>query len=144
MKRVLIFLTLASSLFANENLKQQIDSIVEIISQPRVAVAKSEVNKLKDPFIKQKVQTDNEETFVVAMTQPTTPSYKRAKFTLHAIINDSAKINNRWITRGDTINGFVLEDIGTNFVKLSYQNFDTKVLYLNKANNNFISRSNGN
>jgi|GEM_PF-1465223 len=145
MKKVLIFFILASSLFANESLMQQIDSIVEIISQPRVTVEKSQVNQLKDPFIKQRVQTENGETLVVTVAQSTTPSYKRAHFTLEAIVNKSAKINNRWIAKGDTIDGFVLEDIGTNFAKLSYQNFYTKVLYLNKANENIIKgRSNEN
>jgi len=79
------------------------------------------------------------------VTQPTTPSYKRAQFTLDAIVNKSAKINNRWIAKGDTINGFVLEEIGTNFAKLNYQNFYTRILYLNKTNNNIIKgRSNEN
>lgn len=145
MKKILIFLLLVSSTFANENLMLRIDSIVDVISQSRTTVTKAQVNRLKDPFVKQRVQTSDWKTEVVALTQPSTPSYEKVHFTLHAIVNERAKINNRWIAKGDTINEFVLQDLGTNFAKLNYQNFYTRVLYLNKANDNLIKgRSNEN
>ena len=145
MKKILIFSLLISSAIADDKLMERIDSIVDVISQPRATVTQADVNKLKDPFVRQRTQTTGGQTQIVTLTQPTTPSYERAHFSISAIINDRAKINNRWLSKGETINGFTVQEIGANFARLSYQNFYTRVLYLNRADNNLIKgRSNEN
>lgn len=138
MKQLLILL-LALPLFANENLTKEINKIVDIISQTRQTISKQSIATLKDPFYNQAVVKTDSGTTVVA-NKDATPSYEKVYFSLQAIINGKAKINNRWLQQGDIISEYVVEEIGANFAKLNYKKFYKKTLYLNQTNNNIINK----
>jgi len=138
MKQLLILL-LALPLFANENLTKEINKIVDIISQTRQTISKQSIATLKDPFYNQAVVKTDSGTTVVA-NKDATPSYEKVYFSLQAIINGKAKINNRWLQQGDIISEYVVEEIGANFAKLDYKKFYKKTLYLNQTNNNIINK----
>jgi hypothetical protein len=138
MKQLLILL-LALPLFANENLTKEINKIVDIISQTRQTISKQSIATLKDPFYNQAVVKTDSGTTVVT-NKDATPSYEKVYFSLQAIINGKAKINNRWLQQGDIISEYVVEEIGANFAKLNYKKFYKKTLYLNQTNNNIINK----
>ena len=146
MKKLILLIAISTLCFANEALMQRIDSIVDIISQERNTISKSKIATLKDPFVKQKIQKseDGVEKKVITSSKPATPSYENVRFHLSAIVNNKAKINNRWVKTGDTIEGYVVQNIGTNYTKLNYKKFYNKTLYLNRSNNNIINKGSSN
>jgi hypothetical protein len=122
---------------ADEKLINEIDSVVSVISKPRVTVESSAVNKVDDPFVR--MSGTGEKKTVATQSESAVPEYKRIRFNLEAIVNSKAKINGRWVGRNEKIRGFKLTDLGLNYAKLRYYNY-TKILYINKNDNTIITK----
>lgn len=137
MKQILIVLFFATAVIADDDLKERIDSIVDIISKPKQTVTKADIDSLKDPF-------DKEQNGLQATTHyapiPAQPSYRNIRFVLNAIINDRANINSRWLRQGDSISGFTVQNISNNSATLNYRGIYTRKLYLNRPDNTILNK----
>jgi len=71
-----------------------------------------EIDKLKDPFIKYKTKQSLKKKSLK----------KKVKFKLSAIMNNSARINNRWCKNGYKIKNYTITAITKNSVILEKEN----------------------
>lgn len=59
-------------------------------------------------------------------------SVKKKKFILNAIVNKEALINNVWLKKGDTVEGYTIKNIQAHFVELTHQTQGSMILKLLK------------
>jgi hypothetical protein len=117
-----------------------VDEQIKAIKPPRVGVSKSEISTLKDPFfyLKKPVVKGKDITAVNTSPQKSKRTsiirYKtHKKFTLAAIMNDSALINSKWYKINEKINGYKISKIGKKEVLLVKNG--KKILLSTKSNN---------
>lgn len=137
MKQLLILLFVATVIYADEELTQRIDNVVEIISQKRDTISQKDAFSVKDPFYRSVKAVPGKRSYSATAA---TPNYKKIRFTLTAIVNDRAKVNNRWIKNGDAISGYRVTNINRKSVTLRYGNSYTRTLYLNQSNNTILNK----
>ncbi len=126
MKRVILILLLINlSLFSDE-----IDKIISKINEKRdSSLSKTQLIKIESPMpkitiIDKNSTKDKNKTIVIA-------NKKEETFTLSAIINNSALINDKWVKLGEKINGYKLVDIMDDSVYLQ-NNKKSKLIFFKK------------
>ena len=131
----------------NANELSWVDEQIKAIQPAREGM--KSIQALKDPFIFLKKDKDDEKLKQkVAVASSTTntlrnPSnkkekihkFKKSKFKLSIIMNRSAKINNKWYTLGDIVNGYKILDISPSNVIL-VKNKKQILLSTNSKNKN--------
>ena len=119
---------LSTCLFSNE--LSWVDEQVEAIKPPRSGMSKQSLNRINDPFIFLKKNIKDEKgkkkasATRVASTNKNTAQKVRIKkqkqvLTLSAILNNSAMINEKWYKKGDTVNGYKLQEVHSKSVLLT-------------------------
>ena len=93
----------------------KIDQMVEQIQGKRKSKVKVDFEKVTSPFA-MVVQADVNASPVMKTVE------QKVNFQLSAIINKRAKINDRWVGVGDTIQGYKVESIEENRVILKKAN----------------------
>jgi len=129
-KTIMMSVFLFTMLYADISL-EQIEEMVKQIHMKRPGVKLETLENTKEPFV-QKAEEDNATTFII----PKKEDEKR--FSLHAILNGRAYLNDRWVKEGDKILGFTLKYIGKYGVVLQSGN-QIKKLFLQKKKDNFIT-----
>jgi hypothetical protein len=144
MKNFIIILILFTgiNLFCNE--LAWVDEQVEAIKPPRIGIKNTDMSKIKDPFIffSNKIKankTKNKKTkrIIYTHTKNTNKKVIRKKsyFSLNAILNQSAMINNKWYKYGDTVNGFKIVKIDRTSVLLKRNKNEILISTKSKSNN---------
>lgn len=119
---ITLLLLLVVNLSANE--LKWVDEQIQAIKPPRQGMQSKELAKIKDPFI-----------FLSASKSKSTRKYKRSKyrkssikkkhafvhnkFSLAIIINQTARINDKWYKIGDSVSGYKIEKIDSSSVLLT-------------------------
>jgi len=128
-------LLLSMPLFAELSVGM-IDKMVEQIQGKRESKVKVDFEKVVSPFATVEQRDVN-----------TTPKIKvvaqRVNFRLSAIINDEAKINDRWVKAGDMIEGYRVESVEENRVVLKKSDQKVELFLPNPKNNKLIKISEG-
>jgi hypothetical protein len=115
MKKLIIFLLilLSTHLLANE--LSWVDEQVEAIKPPRKGISDKEISKLKDPFILYSVKGKKRVRHTYSRKYSKTATKKvqthSSKFTLEAILNNTALINGKWYKEGEKVSGYKLEKV---------------------------------
>ena len=130
MKKIILSITLLSSIVSADLSVQQIQKMVLKIHEKREGINLSKLENTKEPFVH--IKEDSNETAYVA------PDKIEVKLSLHAILNHKAYINDTWIGIDDSIMGYKLKYIGRKGVVLRNEN-DIKKLFLHENKENYIS-----
>ncbi len=121
-----MLLVALSYLFSSESFSESIeiyDNFFKKIGQERVGIEETKIDSLKDPFIlKQKKEIDTENN----NTKSTT---KEKVYNLKAIINKRVKINNNWLTVGDSLDDFKIIGVKSRSVIIS-NGYNKKEIFL--------------
>ena len=83
-------------------------------------------SSIKDPFIYTYPKTKEETDFINKARQ--------VKLILYGILDDRAKINGYWVSKNDSVDGWIVADIQKDQVKLKFMT-DTRVLHVNSNSN---------
>ena len=129
MKKMILSITLLSSILYADLTMQQIQKMVHKIHEKRNGITLKMLNSTKEPFVH--LEVENNETIYVL------PEKTEAKLSLHSIMNGKAYINNKWISIDERIIGYQLKYIGKNGVVLRNKN-NIKKLFLHKNKENYI------
>ncbi len=92
---------------------QEIDKMINDIRKPRKSLDMGELERVKDPFVVEKVHISTPEAIIPVFKKPT------PKFSLSAIVNKKAHINGDWHEEGEMIMGYELAYVGTRGVVLT-------------------------
>jgi len=114
---------------------ENINKLVKDIKKERIGLSKADTNSAKNPFVKavKKIQ-DNKPMKVYRRKK-----YSK-KFSLNAIVNKKAKVNNRWYSINSTVYGYKIIKIKDNYVVLEKGNTEI-YLYLKEQKNRKIKFS---
>jgi len=119
-------------LHATDYSTQWIDKAVEEIRPPRVGVEEQVLQKINNPFVygitKDKIVIKKKVTFKKSKYQT------KSNFRVTAILNKSAKINNRWVRIGKRISGYTLSQINKEYVILQKADKKPIKVYINRKN----------
>lgn len=133
MKHILILLFSFTTFSCADLSVKQIQEMVNKIHEKREGVKLETLENTKEPFVRLE-ENNSTSTFVI----PTKKIVEEAKLILHAIVNEKAYINDRWMSEGESILGYNLKYIGKRGVVLRNDNH-IKKLFLRKKRNNFIT-----
>ncbi len=133
MKKRVIFLAMSASLFGADI--YQTESMYKEITQKNRVDYKGEINSIRDPFVQEVkiIRQENPQSGAATENNTTFLLYQ-----LKSILNNSAKINDRWYKNGEEIDGYKLSKIGSTSVTLNPQHGESGqniVLELTKAQN---------
>jgi len=130
MKKMILLITLLSSILYADLTVQQIQKMVLKIHEKREGIGLDTLESTNEPFVR--LEVENNETAYVA------PDKMEVKLLLHAILNNRAYINDEWVRIDETILGYQLKYIGKKGVVLRNEN-DIKKLFLREKKENYIS-----
>jgi len=127
MKKNIIIILLITILNLNANELAWVNKQIDAIKPPRKGLDIKVLSTLKDPFIflhitKKKARVFTKKIFInktISRHRHNKSLYKRTYFSLEAIMNQSALINNRWYKLGDKISGYTLSKINLKNIILS-------------------------
>ena len=120
---IILFLLLSINLYSNE--LTWVDEQIKAIKPPRKGVSTFLVSKLQDPFVainKTKKKRKRKSSSYKTPGKKKTLASKlvtKKKFTLNAIMNNSALIDNIWYKIGGTVKGYKLTKVDKTFVILT-------------------------
>jgi hypothetical protein len=129
MKKIVLLSSffLVTTLFADD-----IDDIINKINSKRESkVSKDVIANVKSPIPNVKIVESNSSN---ESNTSTVLKSEKEVFELKGIINNSAKINNKWVKVGDAINSYKVIDIMEDAVYLEDGN-KSKMIFFNKTNN---------
>jgi len=134
MKTLLLSIALLSSaVYANE--LNWVDEQVQAIKPARSGMKRQELSSLKNPFIfvrktdkTKKGANSNKKTGLKKVVK------KKIDLKLTLVINQSAQISGKWYKKGETINGYKIEEITPRAVLLKKKNKEL-LLTTNSKNN---------
>jgi hypothetical protein len=129
MKKIVLLssIFLVTTLFADD-----IDDIINKINSKRESkVSKDVIANVKSPIPNVKIVESNSSN---ESNTSTVLKSEKEVFKLKGIINNSAKINNKWVKVGDAINSYKVIDIMEDAVYLEDGN-KSKMIFFNKTNN---------
>jgi hypothetical protein len=115
---------------------QKIDRMVEQIQGKRQSKVQVDFEKVTTPFAVV-VREDANATPVMKMPE------QQVSFSLGAIVNDRAKINDRWVTVGDMLQGYTVETIEENRVVLKKDNRTVELFLPDPKKTNLLQISEG-
>jgi len=133
MKHILILLFSFTTFSCADLSVKQIQEMVNKIHEKREGIKLETLENTKEPFVRLE-ENNSTSTFVI----PTKKIVEEAKLILHAIVNEKAYINDRWMSEGESILGYNLKYIGNRGAVLRNDNH-IKKLFLRKKRNNFIT-----
>jgi len=120
MKTLLILLFISGSLLADAN-TDWVDEQVAAIKPPRKGVSADRIKQIKDPFIITYKENAGKKHLVKNKKSGSSLHKKSMRgLRLHAIMNDSALINGRWLRPDEKIRGYTIEKISTRSVLLRH------------------------
>ncbi len=132
MKNLLLSIALLSSaLYANE--LNWVDEQVQAIKPARSGMKNKELSSLKNPFIfikktdKKGVKSDKKIGLKKVVK-------KKVNLKLTLVINQSAQISGKWYKKGETINGYKIEEITPRAVLLKKKNKELLLTTNSKSN----------
>jgi hypothetical protein len=122
MKKLLLSLTILSYPAIAELTVSQIEEMVKRIQSKRVSEYEIDFLKIPSPLegVKKVVEENLTKTVLL-------DNVADISFTLHAIMNDKAYVNEKWHNRGDKIQGFTLREIFDDHVVLKKDRKTIKV-----------------
>jgi len=123
MKKIFISFAIMTTVTFSIAATKQIDKMIDSIRKPRQSLDTRELEKVKDPFAVEKVNTGIQETVIPVFKKP------KPKFSLSAIVNNRAYINGSWHEEGGMIMGYKLAHVGTRGVVLTVKK-EIVTLYL--------------
>jgi hypothetical protein len=136
MKTLLLGVSLvAMPLFAELSV-DKIDNMVVQIEGKRHSKVNVQFEKVASPFA-MVVQEDVNATPVMKTVEQT------VNFKLSAIINNRAMINNQWVEKGDTIQGYTVETVEENRVVLKKANRTVELFLPDPNKTNLLQISEG-
>ena len=149
MKKELLVLTISTSfLFASIPTEAFINNLVKEIQPLRQGLVYKTLNSIKNPFLFVKpstVKITKDESGNVVKTKIKGAVIKKSsatrrsrivRFKLYATLNNSAKINNRWIDLNKKIGSYTLKKVTKAFVTLQKGSAKPITVYLNSSNKN--------
>ena len=134
MKKIIIFMFITSSIYADLSM-DQIRDMVQKIHDKREGINLDRLSQTREPFVRLQ-EENNITTFVIPMEKENT------KLSLNAILNKAAYINGEWKGIDDNIGGYTVKYIGKKGVVLRNDN-QIKKLFLHKERENFITIKEG-
>jgi hypothetical protein len=106
---------LTSTVLKAEITINDIDKLVNDIKQERSGLTNEEIKTAVDPFVYYK----NGEKPILKTSNVSSVQKKKLRFILTAIVDKRVKINNKWYSLHDTVNGYKINNIGDDYVLLS-------------------------
>ena len=131
MKKLIVSFTFLSVVLSADLTVQQIEQMVEKISERREGVKLETLDTTKEPFVRLEEGEDKVIKFVVP------EKLEEAKINLHAIVNEKAYLNDKWFATGDKIMGYTVDSIDNKSVVLKNEK-NIKKLFLHDEKNNII------
>jgi hypothetical protein len=126
------------SLFAqSSSLKDEVkmyDTLFEAINKKRFGLDPDVFKKVKDPFVKTSPTN--------AKNKSTIAAPKRITYTLYSVMENRAKINDRWVKKGEVINGLKLVKITSKSAVLANSQRTLTLTLSQKGNRNVVITSN--
>jgi len=129
---LLVLLPLSAELSVSK-----IDRMVAQIQGKRSSKVEIDFNKVVSPFVRVVRREDNRTTGLEKIQEQT------ARFHLGGIINDRAKINDRWVREGETIQGYTVEKIEEGHVVLKKADRRVELFLPDPKKTNLIQISEG-
>ena len=111
----ILFIVICEIAIGNNKAYSSIDNMVEKIKKPRSGLSIETIEKVKDPFVIAKMNSEASEIIVSELKKPI------PNFTLTAIINHQAYINGKWRKEGENVFGYELKYVGTKGVVMVYE-----------------------
>jgi hypothetical protein len=130
MKKIILSITILSTIMYADLTVQQIQKMVLKIHEKRDGIKIEALEDTREPFVHLEIE-DNASTYVA-------PDKEQVKLSLHAILNNRAYINDKWVTLDESVMGYNLKYIGKKGVVLRNEN-DIKKLFLREKKENYIS-----
>jgi len=137
MKTILTLSLLAILPLSAELSVAKIDRMVKQIQGKRSSKVEIDFNKVVSPFVRV-VQSENNQTVGVQQIEE-----ESVKFHLGGIINQRAKINDRWVEVGDRIEGYTVEKIEEGHVVLKKEDRSVELFLPDPNKKNLIQISEG-
>ncbi|CAA6826688.1 MAG: Unknown protein [uncultured Sulfurovum sp.] len=135
MKKTVLILLFVPLIVPADLSVSQIKNMVSKIHQKREGISLSTLETTKAPFVK--VVKENN---VMVME---TPKIEEVNFTLHAILNGKAYINDGWKRLDDNVTGYTVKYIGSKGVVLRNKN-EIRKLFLKKEREKIFTIEEGN
>ncbi len=136
---ILCALFVPFSLFANE--LTWVDEQIKAIQPARDGVSNKTVSYLEDPFIffkkqnsKKKIYKKSSKTYSKKSSESITAKTYIKGFSLDAIMNDSALINNKWYKLGQQVGTYTLKEVNRDNIILVKKGTKNIVLSTNTKN----------
>jgi hypothetical protein len=108
MRALLLFI--ATIAFTSET-----NDLIDKIKQNGKAIDVSEIASVKDPFF------GESKSYLKGIKETNVTKYEPT-FSLKAVFGDKALINDRWVAKGELLEGYTLVDIGAKDVRLEKDN----------------------
>ena len=140
-KTFIISMAFSSILFSGTLSRVEITNMISKIKEERVGISLSKLDGTLNPFLmnkKKEVEEKKEEGIVTSIDTPMEVTY-----TVKAILNHAAFINQKWYKRGDTLGLYKVGYISSKSVTLESSN-GNKTLVLKKKKKQFIKLNRGN
>ena len=113
MKKVFISFGIMMTVAFSSVATQEIDKMINDIRKPRKSLNIGVLERVKDPFVVEKVHISTPEAIIPVFKKPT------PQFSLSAIVNNKAHINGDWLEEGGMVKGYKLAYVGTRGVVLT-------------------------
>jgi hypothetical protein len=140
--KIIILTTISLNiLFAGNLSPSEITNMVAKIKEERVGISLVKLETTENPFpLYLPKKKDLKEDEVVEKEQFITPL--EAVYTLKAIMNKAAFIDNKWYRKGDSIGNYKVGKVSSSSLILESEN-DNKILSLEKKKKSFIKLNKG-
>lgn len=135
MRKTVLILVFVPLLVPADLSVSQIKNMVSKIHQKREGISLATLETTKAPFVK--VVKENNVMVIE------TPKIEEVSFTLHAILNGKAYINDSWKSVDENVTGYTVKYIGSKGVVLRNKNKIRK-LFLNKEREKIFTIEEGN
>jgi len=137
MKRAaIIFIAALLPVFAELSV-EKIDQMVQQIQGKRSSKVEIDFNQVSSPFVRVVPSEDNRTVELEKLPDLS------VQFHLGAIINQRAKINDRWVEVGDTIQGYTVETVEEGHVVLKKADREVELFLPEPKKNQLIQISEG-
>lgn len=127
MKKLIIIPVLALNMLANgthiqdkEALIAEYKKMFQKISQKRIGIEESKIDRLKAPFVEVKKE-------IKKIDPKSGKSTYEEPFDLQAVFGNKVKMNGHWYKLGDSVNGMKIISVNDNFVWLRNKKFRKKI-----------------